>query len=420
MCATAVSAVLFRCEMKPWIVFAGGGTGGHLFPALAVVESLRQRGTDVDVSFFCTDKKIDHDILTTAGVNSVPLSVQPFPSRPWNWLSFYRSWRHSVGVCRAQFKARRPAAVIGAGGYASGPPVHEAIRQNIPTFLLNPDAVPGRANQYLARRRGLSGIFAQWPVTTKHFPPDAPVLITGCPVRSNFIKMRDEISPPYQGGAGGGPNTEWHRLFNLDPSRPTLLITGASQGARTINEALIGLAATITQANWQVLHLSGSADRQRVQQAYASAATPGTVLAFTDQMPEAMAVADLIVSRAGASSLAEFLAVGKPSILFPYPFHRDRHQWHNGEVLVEAGAAVMLDDQKDAAANIRNLSPILTSLMTDHARREAMARAARSLGRPDAADRVADRILQTACFEPAKSAPTSDHQTNHLFACRTA
>src|SRR5690606_24094076 len=144
--------------------------------------------------------------------------------------------------------------------------------------------------------------------------------------------------------------------FGLERERRTLLVTGASQGARTINEALIRLAPMIAAAGWQVLHLSGPADRERVAGAYAETAgrVAGlcyNVLAFTDRMPEAMAACDLIISRAGASSLAEIQAVGKPSILMPYPFHKDRHQWHNAAVLVEAGAAVLVDDTKDGEQN---------------------------------------------------------------------
>jgi UDP-N-acetylglucosamine--N-acetylmuramyl-(pentapeptide) pyrophosphoryl-undecaprenol N-acetylglucosamine transferase len=225
-----------------------------------------------------------------------------------------------------------------------------------------------------------------------------------------------------QGRARGGLKAEIdpHNVFSLDPSKPTLLVTGASQGAHTINEAIIGLAPEIAAAGWQVLHLSGSADRERVQSAYAKAKTPAVVLSFTDQMAEAMAAADLIVSRAGASSLAEFLAIGKPSILLPYPFHRDRHQWHNGQVLVDAGAAVMFEDQKDAAANIRTLAPVLKTLMTDTAKREKMTQAARTLGRPEAADLVADCIVKTAYLDSAPPESASNPHTSRFFAFRTA
>jgi UDP-N-acetylglucosamine--N-acetylmuramyl-(pentapeptide) pyrophosphoryl-undecaprenol N-acetylglucosamine transferase len=233
--------------------------------------------------------------------------------------------------------------------------------------------------------------------------------------------VRSIFSPPYQGGARGGLNAAIvpHSIFALNPTKPTLLVTGASQGARTINEAVIGLASEIAAAGWQVLHLSGSADRDRVQSAYTKANTPAVVLAFTDQMAEAMAAADLIVSRAGASSLAELLAMGKPSILLPYPFHRDRHQSHNGQVLVDAGAAIMLEDQKDASANIRALAPVLTMLMTDTAKREKMSQAARALGRPEAADLVAECIVKTACIEATRPESASNPHTSQFFAFRT-
>lgn len=371
---------------NPWFVFAGGGTGGHLFPALAVVESLRASGSPVDVSFFCTQRPIDRDILGTAGIDAVPQVVQPVPPKPWHWPGFLLQWRQSVGACRRRFTQRRPAAVIGAGGYASGPPVHTAIRMGIPTFLLNPDAVPGKANQHMGRGGRVAGIFAQWPVTVQHFPAGAPVLVTGCPVREAFRHVAQQA------------NTQRASVlesFGLEPGRRTLLVTGASQGARTVNEAMLRLADAVAAAGWQILHLSGAADRGRVETAYAAVRPQLTqhlgyrVLDFTARMAEAMAACDLIVSRAGASSLAEILAVGRPSILLPYPYHKDRHQWHNGQVLVDAGAAVMLDDHKDPVANERELRPVLTALMQDDERREAMRQAAQGLDRPDAGPTIA-------------------------------
>ncbi len=373
-----VSAVI------PHFVFAGGGTGGHLYPALAVVAQLRARDLEHSVSFFCTDRPIDREILDAARIEAVPLSVQPFSTRPWHWLRFWLRWRQSVRFCLDRFEQRRPAVVVGAGGYASGPPVRAAIQLGIPTFLLNPDALPGRANRHFAGRPGISGILAQWPVTRQHLPPDAVVEVVGCPVRSAF-------QPSTAGQAAAARKT-----FGLDPHRPTLLITGASQGARTINEAMMALAPAVSETGWQVLHLSGGADRDRVSRQYVRVGVSAVVLAFTERMAEAMAAADLIVARAGASTLAEILAVGIPSILLPYPYHRDRHQTHNGQVLVEAGAAVMLEDHKDASGNAGPLEAALRSLMTDPARRAAMAESARALGRPQAADRIADRLVQIA------------------------
>lgn len=376
-------------KTTPWFVFAGGGTGGHLFPALAVVESLRSRGSPVDASFFCTQRPIDRDILGRAGVEAVPQSVTPVPSRPWKWPGFYLRWRESVGLCVRRFRERPPIAVVGAGGYASGPPVHAAMKLGIPTYLLNPDAVPGKANRYMARKGRLAGIFAQWEVTREHFPPGAPVRVTGCPVRSAFARQ--------VAGFQARPEARQEALqsFGLEPGRRTLLVTGASQGSRTINDAVVALAEVITRRGWQILHLAGAADHARVEQAYAGAAprVEGLrcrVLAFTDRMPDAMSAADLIISRAGASSLAEIQVVGRASILLPYPFHKDRHQWHNGAALAEAGAAVLVEDAKDAAVNARALEPTLVPLLENDARRTAMAEAALKLGRPTAAEAIAE------------------------------
>jgi len=211
--------------------------------------------------------------------------------------------------------------------------------------------------------------------------------------------------PRPHGSGDGRPNAvaDIRRRFGLAPDMRTLLVTGASQGARTINEAMTHLASGVASAGWQVLHLSGSADRDRVARSYAEAAVHGVVEPFSDRMAEAMFAADLIVSRAGASTLAEILVMGRPAVLLPYPFHRDRHQWHNGAVLVDAGAAVMLEDRRDGSANAGQMAPVLSSLMRDDARREAMAGAARALGRPEAADRVADRLCEAAGIEGRRS-----------------
>jgi UDP-N-acetylglucosamine--N-acetylmuramyl-(pentapeptide) pyrophosphoryl-undecaprenol N-acetylglucosamine transferase len=363
------------------------------------VEQLRKGPEPADVALFCTNKPIDAHILGKAGIAAMPLSVRPFPSRPWHWPGFVLRWRESVRQCRAHFRQRRPAAVIGAGGYASGPPVQAARRLGIPTFILNPDAVPGRANRHMAGKPGIAGIFAQWEVTRRHFPGQAPVAVTGCPVRSSFLQALHEGSEG-GGSRNGSSNQQLAASFQLDALKRTLLVTGASQGARTINEAMMQLAPLVTSSGWQVLHLAGDSDADRVRETYRGAGTRATVLAFTDRMAEAMLLSDLIISRAGASSLAEILAVGRACVLFPYPFHRDQHQRHNGQVLVDAGAAVMIEDARDAAANARALEPVLAALLSDDRRREAMARSARGLGRPDAAELIAGLLRVAARAEP--------------------
>lgn len=271
--------------------------------------------------------------------------------------------------------------VIGSGGYAAGPPVRVAQRLGIPVALLNPDAVPGRSNRFLAA--GADMIFVQWGTTRGAFKGGALVLETGCPVRRKFVEAERR-----QGG------TE----FELDSDRKTLLVTGASQGASSINGAMIELAPSLAaesfgpNGSWQVLHLSGEDDVDRVALAYRDASVRGRVMGFTDQMPAAIAAADLIISRAGASTLAEITVVGRASILFPYPYGRDQHQRTNARVLADAGAAILLTDRKDASANASKLGPVLRDLLSDPSGIQHMAESALRLGKPQASDEIAGHI----------------------------
>jgi UDP-N-acetylglucosamine--N-acetylmuramyl-(pentapeptide) pyrophosphoryl-undecaprenol N-acetylglucosamine transferase len=365
---------------RPWFVFAGGGTGGHLCPALAIAHALRGLRGDADVSFLCTDRPIDRQILGEAGVEAIPQSVRPFSTKPWRWPAFLLAWRGAIGACDALFQRRRPAVVVGAGGYGSDPPVRAAFAQGIPTAILNPDLVPGRANQRLGQR--VDRIFAQWPGTAEYFRDTPGFRALGCPVRPGFLA-------PRQGLRASG-----FARFELQPHFRTLLTTGASQGARTINDAMIALAPEFAKlGDWQILHLSGTADGDRLRAAYKAAGVRAVVLAFTEHMPEAMAVADLAISRAGASTLAELTAVGLPSILMPYPFHRDEHQLRNAKVLADAGAAQIVRDRIDTTENAGALRSALLPLMRDASRLSGMADATRRLGRPDAAQQIAAELL---------------------------
>ncbi len=374
-------------SQRPWFIFAGGGTGGHLCPALAVLHEIKAIRPDVDALFLCTDRPIDRKILGEAGVEAVPQDVRPFSSRPWRWPGFYRAWRGALRRCHDLFRQRRPGAVLGGGGYASGPAVRAAVDLGIPSAILNPDCVPGRANRWLGRR--VDRVFAQWARSNRYFRNANGFRAWGCPVRAGFLMPREALR------AAGC------RHFGLQADRQTLLVTGASQGARTVNDAMLALAAELAaMEGWQILHLAGSLDADRVRHAYEAAGVSAAVVAFTDRMPEAMAAADLVVSRAGASTLAEITAVGLPSVLLPYPFHRDEHQRHNAEALVEAGAAMVLRDRIDARENAHALRVTLLRLMRDPPRLAAMAEAARRLGRPEAARQIAMELLRLAGHGP--------------------
>ncbi len=374
---------------EPWFVFSGGGTGGHLYPALGVVRAIREHCSGASFTFFATRRPIDARVLADTGCDHIPQDVRPLRSSPWSWPGFVLALGRARGVARRQFARRRPDVVVGTGGFASAPAVLAARDLGVPTALLNPDARPGKANRWLASK--VDVVFAQWEATRAGVPRGARVEVLGCPVRSGF---------------GNISRAEGCAVFGLDPARHTLLVTGASQGARSINQATTRLAATIAaRPGWQVLHLTGDAEFSEVQRDYEEARLSAIVLAYTADMPAAFAAADLVVSRAGASTLAEISAAGVASVLMPYPYDRGRHQDANAACLASVGAACVVEDRREAAANAAALQPVLTQLLDDDVRRSRMAAAARAIGRPDAACEIASRLLAMAGREAMAGTP---------------
>lgn len=364
----------------PLFAFAGGGTGGHLYPAIGVASAIRERVPDARFVFFGTQRAIDKQILDSVDCGLVRQTLSPISVKPWRWPAVVRDLRASHRVCRDFFGSDVPAVVVGTGGLASVAPVREAHRAGIPVAIFNPDAIPGRANRHLAARSSL--VFAQWTETVNHYPKGVRVEVTGCPVRAAFQSADRRRGMEH---------------FELDPRRKTLLVTGASQGARTINEAILACADFIAElGDWQILHLTGKNDHEFVSRGYAGRSVIAMVVAYTENMADALAAADLVVSRAGASTLAELTALGRASVLLPYPFHRDQHQWANALCLSEHGAARIVRDSVDVHVTAPALRTALTELMSNDARRRTMGSAAAALGRLDAADRIAEKLLQLA------------------------
>lgn len=362
------------------IVFAGGGTGGHLYPALAVAEALRRFEPNVHIQFLGTGRPVDRKVVDPTGYELCAQPLVPIRRAPWHWPRIARGYRRSRLLCRSLFEARMPSCVVGTGGLSSVPPILEAARVGIPVVLLNPDAVPGRANRLLSNYS--SNVFVQWEETIDRLRSSVAVTVSGCPVRSAFFQSSKQ---------------EGHSRFGLDPARKTLLITGASQGARTVNRAMMANYGFLRGfRDWQLLHLTGDADFDEVSRAHAVSKVPGCVIAYTDHMADALAVADLLVARSGASTLAEICAVGRASILMPYPFHRDRHQIANAQCLARRGAATILLDEINLEKNAPALRRALEPLLSDDNARCAMAAAARDMGVGHAADIVADHLLSLA------------------------
>jgi UDP-N-acetylglucosamine--N-acetylmuramyl-(pentapeptide) pyrophosphoryl-undecaprenol N-acetylglucosamine transferase len=364
------------------IFLAGGGTGGHLYPGISVAQALKAILPEAHPIFLCTERDIDRTILEPTGFEFVPQPIVPPVRTIGGLLKFWSSWRATKDILRKLFKERRPAAALGLGGYAAGVAVKMAAHRKIPAAILNPDVIPGKANLYLLRY--VQAVCCQFESTRSHLPPphEMKMRLTGCPIREEMRSLP--------------PRAEAAKRLGLDPMLQTLVITGASQGAQTVNDAAIASLAAIQLRGWQILHLSGKDHAAKVREGYRDAGLTAAVIDFTPAMADVWAVADLAISRAGASSCAELTACGVPSILMPYPFHKDMHQRANAKVLVEAGAAILVDDQKDRAKNLEKLRPAMESLLYDVPRRKAMSTAAKALGKPDAAENVAQVVKEIA------------------------
>ena len=373
-------------QQGPLVVFAGGGTGGHLYPALAIATAMRELVPDARFLFFCTGRTIDRKVLESAGEVLVSQPVRPIPVNPLRLPSFLTAWRDSKRICSNHFCACRPAVVVGTGGFASGPAVCVASGMGIPTALVNIDAVPGRANKYLSRR--VDSVFVQWAESLDHFAGCVNVEVVGCPIRKSFI---------------GAARFNSYDYFQLDPLRKTLLVTGASLGAHSLNLAMVQNAHMLSRfSDWQILHLTGEADFHEIQRGYAAVGLKSKCLAYTEMMPEAMAVADLIVSRSGASTLAEITAMGKPAVLVPYPHHRDMHQLDNARVLASREAAIVCQEGANAEETASRLGVALAELMGSQPVIDRMSAASSRLGVTSASGLIAEKLRESVVTETAR------------------
>ncbi|HEX2973727.1 MAG TPA: UDP-N-acetylglucosamine--N-acetylmuramyl-(pentapeptide) pyrophosphoryl-undecaprenol N-acetylglucosamine transferase [Tepidisphaeraceae bacterium] len=367
---------------SPTILLAGGGTGGHLYPGISVALALKEVWPEVRPLFLCTTREIDRIILEPTGFEFIPQPIVPPVRSISGLLRFWRSWRETKDLVRQLLRKNRPVAALGLGGYAAGVAIKYAAHKGIPTAILNPDVIPGKANKYLAKY--VQALCCQYEQSRRHLSADhqPKIRITGCPVRPDILTL---------------PNrAEASARLGIDPRLLTLTITGASQGAQTVNDAILALADQINLQGWQILHLAGRDHAAAVTTTYRQRALQARVIDFTPAMADVWSVTDLAICRSGASTCAELTVCGIPSILMPYPYHKDMHQRANAKTLADAGAALLLDDEKDAAKNAAKLRPLLEPLLRDASKRSAMATAAKNLAKPDAAAQVAAVLRQLA------------------------
>lgn len=355
---------------QPGLVIACGGTGGHLFPGLAVAEAWTARGGRV--LLLVSEKEIDREASRKyAGYRfeTIPALPKP-PTFSPRMLPFLASLWRTIGRCRGLLRDFGADAVLGMGGFTSLPPVLAGKKLGLPGFVHDSNALPGKANRMTARwcHEVLLGLSA----AEKHFPGRA-CRVTGTPVRAELRQLP--------------PRSEAAAKWGLDPAKKTLLVMGGSQGARRLNSLVAGAALP---EDLQVLHLAGPGDEERVR-AEAGPREGYKVVGFCDDMPAAYAVADAVLARSGASSLTELAHLGLPSILVPFPHAADDHQTVNARVFADAGAAYL---EPEAELDGPRLATRIGELLHDDTRTR-MSAAARALAVPDAAGRVCAAIEET-------------------------
>ena len=361
-------------------IFAGGGTGGHIYPAIAVAQQLVQIEPKTSIHFFCSERAIDSQILQTTPFDFSVLPAQGLSLSPVKLIGFLRKFFNSAKTAKSHLKLHNQPVVVGAGGFVSSPVCWAAHKLNIPIALINVDIVPGKANKL--NTRWAQDVFIHFQDTYNYFSRyKTKVHVTGCPLRKEF----------------NNPHAEQARKqLNLDPDKNTLLITGASSGCKSINDTITALLPQLSmyKETWQIVHLTGTRNFAEIKQNSADSNLKYTVLPYYDNMADLLACADLLIGRSGAVSVAEYAVSGVPSICIPYPHHKDQHQYRNAGKLVEAGAAIMVDDLPDFTDRTQWLWEELEPLLKDDAMRKTMAKACSIAAKPNAGRKIAEYLLQ--------------------------
>ncbi len=356
------------------VIIAGGGTGGHLFPALAVAGELRELGIE-EVHFVGTDRGIEARVLPREGYPLHTVAAEGFRGRGIRSLraigKLLLGYVQSIRLLRSL----RPCCVLGMGGYASLSMGLAAATLRVPLFLHEQNVICGLANKLLfpfARE-----VFLSYP-RTKGVHRRAKVRVTGNPVRKELLHAQEDPT-----------------FFGISPGKRVVLVFGGSQGARRINEAVVGSLGLLSEYKDDLafIHQTGKGYEREIGEAYASAGIEAHVTPFIYEMGKAYATARLVVCRAGATTLAEVTALGKPCILIPFPHAAGAHQLQNAKALEEQGAAIVLTEDELAPAA---LGKMIVHLMANGEVLKSMAREARRLGRPQAAHEIAVRCLEAA------------------------
>jgi UDP-N-acetylglucosamine--N-acetylmuramyl-(pentapeptide) pyrophosphoryl-undecaprenol N-acetylglucosamine transferase len=361
------------------IFFAGGGTGGHIYPALAVAEKIAKLDPTAKIHFFVSNRDIDKRILSKTAFEYTALRAIGFSIRPDKFINFCKMFLASQKIATEMITKSENPVVVGVGGFVAAPVCRAAYKSKIPLFLLNVDTIPGKANKLIGR--WAQRIFVQFEETTEYFDRQkTKVTVAGCPLRNSFEK----------------PNPQKAKdTLGLDYNKKILLITGASTGSQSINRTICSLLDKLSDYadDWQIVHLTGRANFDQVNEGYENSPVTNKIVDYYDDMADLLAAADIVIGRSGAVSVAEYAAAGVPSICMPYPYHKDIHQYLNAGKLVETGAAVIVDDIGEDEDRREWLWEELEPLLKDEKKRRQMKNACKLVGHRDAAKIIASAVL---------------------------
>lgn len=365
------------------VIVSGGGTGGHIYPALTLIRTIQKHISDAEFLYVGTNAGLESDIIPKEGLPFTAIDIQGF-KRSLSPANLFRAGRAIAGVVKAMgiVKDFRPDVAIGTGGYVCGPILLAASLMGIPALIQEQNVVPGITNKILSKF--VKKIAIGTKEAARLFPKDK-VVFTGNPIRFEVMSAFRE---------------DGLKEFGLDPQKKTVLISGGSRGAQSINKAMTGVIRHYAgSSKVQILHVTGKSGYEEVLAAIGAAginlgeATNIVVKPYLYNMPQAMAAADLAVFRAGAIGIAELTARGIPSILVPYPHAAENHQEFNARAIADKGAARMILD-KDLTSE--RLLSTMAELLSEDAKLEKMRRASKMLGRPQAAEEIASMIIELA------------------------
>ncbi len=356
-------------------MISGGGTGGHIYPAISIAQSLQEMLQEVEILFVGAKGKMEMTKVPEAGFNIVGLGISGIQRSlsPSNLLFPFKVINSLAAAFKliAKFK---PDAVIGVGGYASGPLLYAATMKKIPTLIQEQNSYAGLTNKLLATR--VDKICVAHEGMEKYFP-EKKLIVTGNPVRKTIL-LRESL------------HEEAHRFFGLDPDKKTILVVGGSLGARSINEMILNGYEQLADSPYQVLWQTGGYYFEEMKRRVPKKVDTIVLKDFVREMNFAYALADVVISRAGALSIAELMLTGKASVLVPSPNVAEDHQTINAMALVERDAAILVKD----AEGMQQLIPTVMELVEDDSRKEQLSENIRRMSHPDASKDIANEIIR--------------------------